>query len=270
MFIRTVLLAVFLGVSAELPAQTAAERVEAGFWESIRASSDPADFRAYLEQYPNGRFVTEARERLAAATKAPGAAQQAPDRLPRAGDEWTYRLVQPKRVEGPKERNYNVKVTSVANQAITEQFAADGAAAGEWTHKGENQVVSVGVAWFSPYLLAFGGPPLSGSFGRRVPVVDPACGGSYICEASARMVTSQTIRVPAGTFDCIKVEVEQSWRPAAISGQFGAQLQGGRKMTIWYAYATKRAVKVSSRATFGVHPPIETDYDLELISYKLN
>lgn len=41
------------------------------FWESVRNSNDPADFRAYLEQYPNGRFATLARNRLATQARKP-------------------------------------------------------------------------------------------------------------------------------------------------------------------------------------------------------
>jgi len=33
--------------------------------------------------------------------------------------------------------------------------------------------------------------------------------------------------------------------------------------------ALKRAVKFSSRPTFGVTPPIDSDFDLELTSYQL-
>ena len=40
--------------------------VETMFWESIRQSANPADFRAYLEQYPQGKFAALARNRLAA------------------------------------------------------------------------------------------------------------------------------------------------------------------------------------------------------------
>jgi uncharacterized caspase-like protein len=39
--------------------------VEAIFWDSIKASRDPADFSAYLAQFPNGVFAALARNRLA-------------------------------------------------------------------------------------------------------------------------------------------------------------------------------------------------------------
>lgn len=202
-------------------------------------------------------------------TQAQPAAEpaRAMDPMPRPGDEWHYRLTEPRRTAGTKDRSYVAKVVSAKDLAITEQFSIDGGPSGEWTHKGERQVVALGLSLFSPYMLAYGPPS---AFPRQVPVVEPACSGNYLCEASARLVRYETVRVPAGTFDCIKVEVEHSWRPAVMSGQFGAQLAGARILTIWYAFATKRAVKFSSRVSFGAHAPIETDFDLELVSYKLN
>ena len=44
----------------------AALQQETLFWESIRVSTDPADFEAYLEQFPNGVFARLARNRLTA------------------------------------------------------------------------------------------------------------------------------------------------------------------------------------------------------------
>ncbi|HUF45675.1 MAG TPA: peptidoglycan-binding domain-containing protein [Aestuariivirgaceae bacterium] len=41
-------------------------QIELTFWSSIRDSSNPADFEAYLETYPNGAFARLARNRLAA------------------------------------------------------------------------------------------------------------------------------------------------------------------------------------------------------------
>src|SRR5262249_40994560 len=39
--------------------------VEIVFWDSIKASRDPADFRAYVAQFPKGVFVQLAQNRLA-------------------------------------------------------------------------------------------------------------------------------------------------------------------------------------------------------------
>jgi len=46
-------------------------------------------------------------------------------------------------------------------------------------------------------------------------------------------------------------------------------MNGGRILTIWYAPEIKRAVKYSSRITVGDIPPIDGDFDLELVSYQL-
>jgi TPR repeat protein len=55
---------------------------EVVFWQSIEKSTDPADFEAYLQQFPNGVFSRLARVRLIALTKAAPAVQppaQVPD-----------------------------------------------------------------------------------------------------------------------------------------------------------------------------------------------
>ena len=72
---RALCLAVLLALAHVAGAQTGDKateelRAEMVFWESIRSSSDPADFRAYLEQYPQGRFAALARNRLAALAPA--------------------------------------------------------------------------------------------------------------------------------------------------------------------------------------------------------
>ena len=63
------------GVSAEQPIASAgqpaadppASEAENLFWQSIMNSTDPAEFEAYLAQFPNGMFRTLAQVRLAAA-----------------------------------------------------------------------------------------------------------------------------------------------------------------------------------------------------------
>ena len=250
--------------------------VEIVFWESIRASQDPADFRAYLERYPQGNFAVLARNRLAALERAPTPPAAPADalapvaatpasRLPQPGDRWTYRLFEPKRADGPKERSYVVTVSAASIAAIVEKYAIDDGPAVERTDRGERQIEALGKSLFAPYLLQFGDIP-NGSLGRLKVV---GCANAYVCEASARVAAWERVRVAAGTFDTVKVEVQENWRPSVISGAYSAQQQGGRILTVWYAYEAKRAVKFSSRATFGSFPPIDTDFELELSSYQL-
>lgn len=246
------------------PAPSRAEATDAGvektFWESVSASRNPADYRAYLEQYPNGQYAVLARQALGEPAPA-----KSVSRYPSAGDAWTYRLIEPRRADGPKQRRYTVKVAAASSASILEHYAVEGGPSGQWTHKGERQVVTLGKPVFSPYLLVFGDLP-SGTLGR-LQIADPACGGTYICEASGRVVTTERVRVPAGTFDAVKVEIRQNWRPMAISGQ--QNTTGGSTLTLWYSHAAKRAVKVMSRPSFGYQGPLDTDFDLELTSYTL-
>ena len=54
-----------VAVAAGAPPEALVER-ENLFWQSIANSEDPADFRAYLTQYPNGAFALLARNRVVA------------------------------------------------------------------------------------------------------------------------------------------------------------------------------------------------------------
>ena len=91
---------------------------ETAFWNSVQHSTRADEYRAYLRQYPQGRFVALAQSRLqsittqtqvgasaaqaAAAATATGGAAIAPtvatlsagrpELLPRAGDTWRYRV----------------------------------------------------------------------------------------------------------------------------------------------------------------------------------
>ena len=46
------------------PPVRAADPVELGFWDTIKGSDNPADFKAYLDSYPDGPFAVVARARL--------------------------------------------------------------------------------------------------------------------------------------------------------------------------------------------------------------
>jgi uncharacterized caspase-like protein len=66
-------------VAQALPApQQAAVDKEVVFWESIKDSSDPADFEAYLVQYPQGTFAPLAKNRIAALKPAAAPAPEQP------------------------------------------------------------------------------------------------------------------------------------------------------------------------------------------------
>ena len=55
-----------LGTTPPSPTLVSPQTIELEFWRSIQGSSSPADFEAYLEQYPQGSFAALARARMAA------------------------------------------------------------------------------------------------------------------------------------------------------------------------------------------------------------
>lgn len=271
------------------PFAMAADPAEISFWESVRDSRDAGELRAYLERYPNGDFAVLARRRittLESAGSRPAPQQQpattssasvrppAPEvawTLPKPGDTWTYRLSTVRRFgELKREPDHSVvvKVGAASPGDIVDLVAIDGGAQSETKHVTGSQLITQGgAAVFSPYLQLLGAVPAIGSIGR-VRIEDPACLGSrYVCEARGRVVGKETVRVAAGTFAASKILIEQSWRSPGATAYGGS---GGRTLTVWYAPEVKRVVKYASRTTFGVTPPIEPDFDLELVSYKVN
>jgi hypothetical protein len=98
-----------------------------------------------------------------------------------------------------------------------------------------------------------------------------ACRATYGCNAKARTAGLETVTVPAGKFEAIKVIVDHSWYPtSAAVVQTGAQMWGERTLTVWYAPQLKRAIKFESVPKFGQLPPIDPEFTLELVSYQLN
>jgi hypothetical protein len=75
--------------------------------------------------------------------------------------------------------------------------------------------------------------------------------------------------VPAGTFQATRIVVTQEWSPAMMATAQAAQFQGGRTLTVWYVPELRRAVKYASRLTAGTLPPMDANFDLELVSYQL-
>jgi len=292
--LRYLLVAVLLACG-QAHAQGSASSEEISFWESVRDSKNPAELQAYLDQYPNGKFAVLAKVRLAALGQRPAAVPQpaAPTtaaspvapvalrkmtsetRMPQVGDTWTYRLSYP-RLRGQwgqaarPPSTLVVKVGQVGGDKLVDQLALDGGTLSESTHSRENYLAPQGAPVFSPYLVAFRDLPLRGSLGR-VTILEPGCSGRYACDASARAIGQESVQVPAGTFTAVKVEVSHEWRPsggasgaAAIAG-----LLGGRTLTVWYVPELKRAVKFSSRLTVGDVPPVDSTFDLELVSYQV-
>jgi len=247
-----------------LAATLAAERAAA---ERLAAQKAAAEMNAAADRATAEKTAAE-KERLQIASAAPVsiAASSGSGRLPQPGDTWTYRLTEPKRKEGPKQREYVATVAASSDGGILEQYSIDKGPSGEWVHLRGAYLAPLGVSIISPYLFAFGDLAVGASIGR-VQIFEPGCmRGNIQCGVEGKVIGQETISVPAGRFETIKVKVEHLWMPL---GAMGGGVRGGREMTIWYSTATKRAVKFSSRLNVGLYPPVESDFDLELVSYQL-
>jgi TolA-binding protein len=58
------------GRAAPTPEEVAAEALDLAFWNSVKDSNRREEFRAYLEQHPNGHFAALARARLSSSDVA--------------------------------------------------------------------------------------------------------------------------------------------------------------------------------------------------------
>jgi hypothetical protein len=269
---------------------------EISFWETVRDSRNPAELQAYLQTFPNGMFAPIARARLAALEKSPppvpAARPVAPavvpappvaavppprrltiaERMPQVGDTWTYRLSYPRQPGQPirPPSTYIVKLQGISQGTITDQISIDGATPSSVVHSRELTLAPQVVSLFSPYLIAMRDLPARGWLGT-VSIEDTPCTGQYGCRAGAKVLGTEEVTVPAGKFVAKKVLIDETWWPASPSGHMNqvSQMNGGRNLTIWYVPELKRAVKFASRITVGDIPPIEANFDLDLVSYQM-
>lgn len=290
--IRAALLAIALLFAAAPALAQGATATEISFWESVRDSKNPAELRAYLQQYPNGAFKALAEARLAALERAAPAARPAAPavaapppkppvamtsatRMPQAGDSWTYRLSYP-RLRGQwgqpdrAPATHTVTVGEAKDGTIVDLLSVDGGSQTPTSHSNDVYLVPQGVSILSPYLVAFRDLPARGSVGT-IKILDTPCSGAFGCRATGRVLGRETISVPAGQFNAIKVLIEENWWPASsgVGNATLGRMNGGRTLTVWYSPEIKRAVKFASRITVGDLPAVEPTFDLELISYQV-
>jgi hypothetical protein len=163
--------------------------------------------------------------------------------------------------------NYVVTVGAANRNEILDQVVVgDGRSTGT-RHTRGIQVFAQASGIFSPYLMVFDKRSPGSGLGN-IGIADPACRGQYLCEVSGRVVGEETVTVAAGNFLASKVVIEQSWRPAFTSGASSSGA-GARVITVWYSPQVRRAIKYSSRLSFGDAAPMEANFDLELVSYRV-
>lgn len=252
---------------AALPTELA---IELAFWESIRSSTSRGDFEAYLRQYPNGRFVDLANGRLAGLTPsppsshvatAPASTTQLPDRpgplralnpnlLPSIGDAWTYNYIDGFRrgVVG----TIKYRVTAVTSEGIGETFSYSQAPrlAPEYVVKVEpefaaRQGLDFYAPDFSPYLQAFAD---LGKSDLHLPSVRRQLVSDGSVELRMRMIGKETVSVPAGKFEAIKIALEGRGFTDVRREPISSFVE------IWYAPSVKRFVRFTAQSFQGNKP----------------
>ena len=260
------------GVAA--PREAAADVEAAGelaFWNSIHTSTRADEFRAYLRQYPNGRFAALAQSRVAAFSAAPAATvapsstaarPETPPGLPRAGDTWRYRVQDQFRIG---DLFLTARVDAVSAEGVSETWTTTSDAKLRTTLVSLEPGFAALPGWtltppeFSPYLLAAGGlrkgrslPDQTGQIERQaVPL-------------KASIEGEEEVVVAAGRFRAVKLVL----RGQALSR--GAARAGAvtSEHVVWYAPDVKRMVKYTVSTRIGNALREATTF--ELTEFKLN
>lgn len=97
--------------------------LDLAFWDAVKSSSNPADYRAYLEQYPRGHFAALARLRAGQPTQAPAAAVNA-----RTAPSDALRAVSPEGLYAAQWVDGQVQLLDVAKNSVIRSMAVDKAA----------------------------------------------------------------------------------------------------------------------------------------------
>lgn len=254
---------------------------ELAFWNSIQASKRADEYRAYLRQYPHGRFAELAQARIAAFAREPAAATAArsdertnpvaallaarggrPELLPHAGDTWRYRVSDQFRIG---DLFLTATVAEVTEDGVVETWTTTSDA------KVRSTVVPFGAGFhslpdwsltppeFAPYLQAAGLLRAGGKLGEQRRSVERA-----VVALKASVEGEEDVEVAAGRFRATKIVLrgQAQSRSAQRAGPVSAEY------VIWYAPAVKRFVKYAVSARVGGALQEETLF--ELMDYKLN
>ena len=205
-------------------------------------------------------------KRITASPAAPTAAA-GDSRLPSPGDRWIYQT-RGKWANSPK-RTVSVTVDKVEDALIYESMALKipNARPGGSKRSSRTRPAIIDWTWlgweFAPWLAA--GDALKTARWRGFSVPDVGAHWTN-WRGEAEVVGRETVTVPAGRFDTIKVKVLAQRR------QSGSQIEADveptqTKLTVWYSPKTKRYVKMERIIDAASGTEIERD-QIELIEYR--
>ena len=265
-----------VATAAREPAPDQEAAGELAFWNSIQSANRADEYRAYLRQYPNGRFAALAQTRVAAlgpaVPSAPAVAASArpvdsatstatsltarPDLLPHPGDTWRYRVQDQFRLG---DLYITARVSAVSDEGVAET----------WTTTSDAQVRtalaprSLGFYALPDWTLA---PP---EFAPYLQASGPLRAGQVIADQQRRV---DQVMVP------IKASIEGEEDVTVAAGRFratklvlrgqGVQTRGGARTAVlteqivWYAPEVKRIVKQTISTRVGNVLREATSYEL--------
>jgi hypothetical protein len=243
--------------------------VEIAFWDSVKNANTAAEYRAYLDKYPNGQFAALAQSRMSAlpakpartnpaanaptqvALAQPGSAALASPPVARAGDSWTYNFLE----NGKKVIDtVTMTITEVEGDRILDKVTRGNARSfgaartfkpGFNPDAGFQETEMPGkfvLVEFSPYIAAAHVPAL-GTEWKGVDgelTLKDANGAKVRVSMEIRAAVEEHVRVPAGEFNAMRVEVRGKRADTTSDTQ-------NFLLTYWYSPEVRRPVKISLR-----------------------
>jgi uncharacterized caspase-like protein len=239
---------------------------ELAFWSSIQASNRADEYRAYLRQYPNGRFAALAQTRVAVFTVPPAAPPQAtaarPDTLPRAGDTWRYRVQDQFRIG---DLFLTAKVDGVTADGVAETWTTTSDAKLRTTLVPLEPGFSTLPGWtltppeFAPYLQA--AQPLR--VGQRLPELTRSV-DQLLVPLSGRVEAEEDVVVAAGRFKALKLVLRGQTATRSVARARAVSVEH----VVWYVPEVKRSVKATVSTTVG--SSLREATTVELMEFKLH
>ena len=169
------------------------------------------------------------------------------------------------------------ELEDAARKVPAAQAVAPSVASEPWSYRlidarGRSRQLSADEAILSQYLVRLDGRLWTGRrFSAAGALDERSCKAPYLCSSRGRVVRRETLQLAGDSVETMKVVIEQSWQPKSLepgASSQNAELWGMRVVTAWYSPADRRVVKVTSRLRAGRYPPMEANFDLELVGYR--
>jgi hypothetical protein len=249
------------GINSSSDVADADGSAEVALWNSLQGASRADDFRAYLRQYPKGRFADQARARVAELSAPVASAGTRTQMMPRVGDTWRYRVTDQFRFG---DLFVTARVDAVSDDSIAETWTTTADAKVRTTRVSMKPAFnplpdwSAAPAEFAPYLQAADVPPgASEAIGMQRQAIDAV---SVLLKPSWQ--GEEEVTVSAGRFRAQKLVL----RGQAAATRAGSPLVA--EYVVWYAPGVRRIVKSQVSAYAGRLLRESTTF--ELTEYKLN